>query len=96
MNTTNAGRAEARSRATRRLRNLTIGTALLGLAGTGTLGWVAAATYNGSGLSSDLAAAVVTTTGTDQTGATGNTASAGAAPVVTGTSGRAHVSSGGS
>ncbi len=47
MNSNDNGRAEARSQANRRLRRLTIGTAMLGVAATGTIGWLAAATYDG-------------------------------------------------
>ena len=47
MNATDNGR-EARSRAARRLRKLTIGTAALGVAATGGFGWLAAVTYSGS------------------------------------------------
>ena len=42
-------RAVARSRANRRLTNLTIGTAILGVVATGTLGFVAAATSHAYG-----------------------------------------------
>ena len=41
MSTNDNGRAEARTRANRRLRRMTIGTTMLGLAATGTLGWLA-------------------------------------------------------
>jgi hypothetical protein len=47
MNTTDIGR-ERRSRATRRLRNLTIGTAAFGIVATGGLSALAAATYHGT------------------------------------------------
>ena len=66
MNTTEQ-RAEARSRANRRLRNMTIGTAILAVAATGSLGWAAAITYNGASTQADLTAAVVTTTVGDTT-----------------------------
>ena len=39
MNTIDNGRTEARSRANRRLRRMTIGTAMLGVAATGSFGW---------------------------------------------------------
>ena len=48
MNTTDNGRTEARSRANRRLRRMTIGTTMLGVAATGSIGWLAAATYDGA------------------------------------------------
>ena len=40
MNTNDNGRAEARSRANHRWRRLTLGTAMLGVVTTGTLGWL--------------------------------------------------------
>lgn len=107
MNTT-AQRAEARSRASHRLRNMTIGTAILGIAATGSLGWAAAITYDGASTRADLTAAVVTTTvgdttATDATSTTSSTAttsgatsSVAAAPVVSSAPGGAHVSTGGS
>ena len=48
MNSNDNGRAEARSLANRRLRRLTIGTAMLGVAATGTIGLLAAVTYDGA------------------------------------------------
>ncbi len=42
-------RAIHRSRATQRLRNLTIGTAAVGLVATAGFGWLAAMTYDGAG-----------------------------------------------
>ena len=101
MNTTDNGRVEARSRANRRLRRMTIGTTMLGVAATGSIGWLAAATYDGasgparrrrswSSASDDSAAATSTTT-TPST-----TATATAAPTVSTTTGNAHASSGGS
>lgn len=95
MNTNDNGRAEARSRANRRLRNMTIGTALLGVAATGTLGWVAAAAGDGSGASIAATTALVTTSTTSGT-STAGVATATSAPVVTSSSGGAHVSTSGS
>lgn len=100
MNTTDNGRIEARSRANRRLRTMTIGTTMLGVAATGSIGWVAAATYDGATASRaetamvsdtlDAAAATLPTT------TTGATPAATAAPSVSTTTGDAHASSGGS
>ncbi len=99
MNTTDT-RAAARSRATRRLRTITIGTAMLSVAATGALGWAAAATYNGSTAGSGLTAGVVTTTvsdgGTSTTAATAAPTAVATAPPVTTAIGNAHASTGGS
>jgi hypothetical protein len=48
MNANAGGRIRARSRADRRLRALTIGTAVLGAAATGAFGYAAAITYTGT------------------------------------------------
>ena len=99
---TNDQRAEARSRASRRLRTMTIGSAILGVAATGGLGWAAALTYNGALTQADLTAGVVTptaTTGTSSASAsTSGSVSSGAtvAPSVTSSTGSAHVATGGS
>ncbi len=77
MNTTEQ-RAEARSRANRRLRNMTIGTAILAVAATGSLGWAAAITYNGASTQADLTAAVVTTTVGDTTATDATSTTSGA------------------
>lgn len=86
---TNDVRAVARSRANRRLTSLTIGTAILGVVATGSLGLVAAATSHASspssGQSASLFASSLSLNGIF-----------GAAPTVTSGSGRAHVSTGGS
>ena len=58
MKTNERARVEARSRAGRRLRNLTIGTAILGVAATGALGWVAAGTPVGASTPSPSTAIV--------------------------------------
>jgi len=84
---TNDQRVAARSRANRRLMNLTIGTAILGVVATGTLGWVAAPTSRASSPLSGQTAALFTST---------SNGTAGTAPNVTNGSGRAHVSTGGS
>lgn len=89
---TNDTRPAARFRATRRLRTMTIGTALVGLAATGGLGWVAAATYSGSTTRSDLTAAIVSRTVTDN----GAGFSTGTTPSVSAAVGRAHTTTGGS
>lgn len=106
MNTYDKRRAEARSRASRRLRTMTIGTAVLGVAATGALGWLAAATYDGSTSSSTSAAVAGTSSSTTSSsttsgaasaiGGTGSTSAAVTAPIVTNGFGNAHVSSGGS
>jgi len=102
MNTTDNGRALARSRANKRLRNLTIGTAVFGVAATWGLGWLAAVTYDGSSAGA-TGAVVLTTTADDattsnSTGATtaSTAATATAAPVVTAAGGTAHATTGGS
>ncbi len=84
MKTNDNGRG-ARVRAARRLRTMTIGTAILGVAATGSFGVLAAITYDGTSTS---------TTSALTTQATGTTAQA--APIVTSTTRIAHVSSGGS
>jgi len=105
MNTTDNGRAEARSRANRRLKRMTIGTALAAVAATGGFGWLAAATYNGA--STDATTAAVTTKTTSAAADTAANSSTGAstststgttttAPVVSAAQGVAHASTGGS
>ena len=95
---TNDQRTEARSRANRRLRRMTIGTAILGVAATGGLGWASALTYNGALTQSALTAAVTTATVDNATQATSGTSSSTStvAPTVASTTGQAHVSTGGS
>jgi hypothetical protein len=104
MSTTDNGRTEARSRADRRLRRVTIGTAILGVAATGTLGFAAAAGNDGSAASSATTAAV-TSAATDTASDTAtdtaiddtdDVAAATPAPSVAGSSGSAHASTGGS
>ena len=80
MKTTDNGRALARSRANKRLRNLTIGTAMLGVAATGSLGWLAAMTYDGSNATT---AAMESLTATGVTTAAGTTATATTATTTT-------------
>jgi hypothetical protein len=99
-----------RSRATRRLRNLTIGTAFAGMAASTGFAGLAAATYDGTGATpADAAAPSSTTSGVTVTGpsATSNpTSSSGSSPTsppsstsssgVSRSSLRPHVSTGGS
>ena len=93
MNTNENGR-EARVRAARRLRKLTIGTAIMGVAATGGFGALAAVTYDGA---SNTALTTTAATGTTSAGSTTTTTTTTqAAPTVTTTTGTAHVSSGGS
>lgn len=96
MNATDNGR-EARSRAARRLRKLTIGTAALGMAATGGFGWLAAVTYSGSTTAATAAFTVPstasTTVGATTSGASGTTTTV---PTVTAAQGNAHASTGGS
>jgi hypothetical protein len=97
MNSNDNGRIEARSRANRRLRRMTIGTTMLGVAATGSIGWLAAATYDGAFAAGTETANVagVHSPATSTTGATA-TPTATPAPTVSTTTGNAHVSSGGS
>jgi hypothetical protein len=105
MNANENGR-EARARNAKRLRKLTIGTAILGVAATGGFGALAAVTYDGTTAATTIAyttAATGSTTGTTSAPATGTatpagttTATATAAPAVTTTTGTAHVSTGSS
>jgi hypothetical protein len=101
MNSTDNGRGEARSRANRRLRRMTIGTTMLGVAATGSLGLLAAATYDGASGSGNETAIVSSASGdsaaaTSTTTTQSTTAAATAAPTVSTTTGSAHASSGGS
>jgi hypothetical protein len=92
MTTNDNGRRD-RVRATRRLHNLTIGTALLGVAATGGFGALAAITYNGAAkTTATTATTAFTTTGSATTTAT----AAPTSPAVTTTTGTAHVTTGGS
>jgi hypothetical protein len=86
MKTTDNGR-DARSRATRRLRNLTVGTAVLGVVATGGFSALAAATTHDG---------PATTAPTTSTTTTASTSTATAAPVVTAASGPGVVTTGGS
>lgn len=104
MNSSENPRAAGRARALRRLRAMTIGTTILGVASTGAFSALAAITYDGTtaattsqtaavinhGLSSDTASSS-TSSGTSS-GTTGTTSS----PGLSGSSGSAHVSTGGS
>ena len=98
MNTIDYGRTEARSRANRRLRRMTIGTTMLGVAATGSIGWLAAATYNGAtaaGTETAIVSGVNEPSTTSTTAATA-TPTTTTAPTVSTTTGNAHASSGGS
>lgn len=108
MNAIDNGR-DARSRANRRLRNLTIGTAVFGVMATGSLSALAAATYRGSTDASTAAAitedgstttttstAAATSTGTTTPSTTAATSTTTAAPLVTTASGSGHATTGGS
>lgn len=100
MNTTPARRAADRSRAVRRLRSLTLGTAVAGVAATGAFGWLAAATYHGTWTAADAgtttAAAADSTTTTDTSSTTDNSTAITSSTPVTNSTGTAHVSTGGS
>jgi hypothetical protein len=100
-------RAEARNRANRRLRRMTIATAALGLASVGLLGATAAFTNAGAQTSAGTLALVVSgdagSTSTDPASATAtpstttsSSSSSTTTPTVSGTSGTAHASTGGS
>ena len=75
MNTNDNGRAEARSRANHRLRRMTIGTAMLGVVATSTLGWLAGATNDGA-TSTGAETAIVTDSTSASTGTAATTATA--------------------
>jgi hypothetical protein len=99
-------RAEARNRANRRLRRMTIGTTVLGVASVGILGATAAFTYDGTPSTGDAFAlaetadsGTSTTRSTEVTAtATPSTASIAAttSPAISMSSGTAHASTGGS
>jgi hypothetical protein len=91
MKTNDRARTDARDRAGRRLRTMTIGAAILGVAATGALGWVAAGTPVGAGTT--LGSTAVTTTNASNAGTGGSTQSA---PTVTGAAGRTHATTGSS
>ena len=109
MNATDNGR-EARSRATRRLRRLTIGTAALGVAATGGFGWLAAMTYDGAAVTATTTTTTTTVTnpaatgsattstpaGTTSSSSTSTTYGTVTVPTVQAASGPAHASTGGS
>jgi hypothetical protein len=77
-------RAEARNRANRRLRRMTIGTTVLGVASVGILGATAAFTYDGTFSAGD-AVALVETGATSETTTT-RAATATSTPSTTATS----------
>jgi len=100
MNTPDA-RAEARNRANRRLRRLTIGTTALGIAATGVIGLAASISDDGSPAQGD-AVALVVTGDTDASSrssvgtASSSSSSTSTTPSVTSGAGVAHASTGGS
>lgn len=94
MDTDDTRRTADRSRGLRRLRTLTIGTALFGAMATGTFGSLAALStvaaeteLTAAADAADVAASTTTTT---------TTSTAGSAPAVTTTTKKAHATSGGS
>jgi hypothetical protein len=98
-------RAEARNRANRRLRRMTIGTGALAVASVGLFGATAAFTNDGTPTTAGTLALARTRAGstssdTDSGTATPSTTSSSSssttAPAVTSTSGTAHASTGGS
>jgi hypothetical protein len=95
-------RAEARNRANRRLRRLTIGTAAVGMASVGLLGATAAFSYDGTQATRTIALVVTgdagsTSTDTASTAGTSTSSSATTTtPTVTSTAGTVHASTGGS
>lgn len=102
MNTNDNGRTEARSRANRRLRRMTIGTTMLGVAAMGSIGWLAAATDSGA-MAAGAETAIVsganepaTTSATTSATAATATPTVTTAPTVSTTTGNAHAASGGS
>jgi hypothetical protein len=95
MNRNEQWKPQDRSRSLRRLRNITIGTATLGVVAAGSFGALAAfsTTANAAALTADAA------TTTDQSATTTTdtgTSLFGSAPSVSSSSGRGHASSGGS
>lgn len=97
MSTNDNGRAEARSRANRRLRRMTIGTTMVGVVATGTFGWLAGATYDGAtSIGAETAIVADSTSASTDTATRSSTAAAATTPTVTTTTGSGHASSGGS
>ena len=106
METTTTQRTSDRTRAMRRLRAMTIGTALAGVAATGGFAWLAATTYDGT--TTEVVAVVPASTTTGTTTSTGTIGTSGATSSATPTattsstgtvsaaSGQAHVTTGGS
>jgi hypothetical protein len=103
MNSNDIGR-ESRSRATRRLRNLTIGTAAFGIVATGGLSALAAVTYHGASGSAETSAIAASAAGSSTTTTAPAASSSPAAPdlsvttgiSVAGSGGTGHASTGGS
>jgi polysaccharide biosynthesis protein PslG len=110
MDTSTTQRANHRTRAMLRLRNLTIGTALVSVAATSGLGWLAANTDAGSTATVTSVSSTTTTTTTsgstssDTSGSSSATSTATPTPTtstssttgVSGSTGKAQVSTGGS
>ena len=96
MKTTDNGR-DARSQAARRLRNLTIGTAVLGVVATAGLSAIASATNDGAPATTSTATTSTTTTSSGTTSTrTTSTGTTSATPAVTAATGTGHASTGGS
>ena len=99
-------RIAARSRAERRLRRITVGTAMAAVVATGGLSLVAALSYDGHTTQATTAAAVTTTgessessersTSTSTSGTTSTSATRTTTPTVTSSRSSAHATSGGS
>jgi hypothetical protein len=107
MNSSTTRNKSDRTRGTERLRNLTIGTTLAGLAASAGFGWLAAATYDGSSLTTAAVTDTSTSTGssatstanpTDTTGSSSSSSSSSmpSSGGVSSSSGRAHATTGGS
>ena len=99
-----SARIATRSRAERRLRRITVGTAMAAVVATGGLSLVAALTYDGHTTQATTAAAVTTSResseSSERSGSTrsGTTSTSGVTttPTVTSSRGSAHATSGGS
>jgi hypothetical protein len=93
-------RTNDRTRAFRRLRTMTIGTALAGVAASAGFGWLAAATDAGQTTQVTVTGSASTTTGSTTTTTSGSTSSGTTSTTsggrVSSTSGGAQVSTGGS
>ena len=94
-------RAEARNRASHRLRRMTVGTAALGVASVGLFGATAAFSNDGTHAAAGTVALAVTagagtTTASTDTSSGSSSSSTSTSTTVAGSSGTAHVSTGGS